>query len=287
MKALLKILAHSLALLFYWVISGMISSKIFNIPQVDQDNPGLILGLLWLICLLNVSVLHLYLKHSSIPKLRRAVHLFIILFGIQWLLTQIEAWFFIDPEVMSRTLISSLVVGGAIMSILYALLTYFTYPKREHTTTWVWPEKKTLIIRLFIAALLIYPLLYHNFGYFIAWQSVALREFYTGSDENLGYWTLVYQNIFERPIYLLQVFRSLLWMGLAWIMLQGFTGTRKYAMLTLGSLFAVLMNSSLLIPNPIMPDEVRLYHAIETVTSNFIWGMILILLLTRKPGAAR
>lgn len=35
------------------------------------------------------------------------------------------------------------------------------------------------------------------------------------------------------------------------------------------------MNAQLLLPNPYMPTDVRLMHAIEITSSNFIWGMVI------------
>ncbi len=282
MKTTLKILGHSFALLFFWIIANMISSSVFNISQPESANPSFVLTLLWVTCLLNASVLHLYLNHTSLSRSRRAVHLFILHFGIQWFLSQMEAWFFIDSQVMSRSLIASLVLGGAIMAFCYSVMTSFTYPEIKRQTQLGLVDKKALILNMLIAAIFIYPVIYFNFGYFIAWQSEELRNYYTGTSQNQGYWSMLHHHIFGSSIYILQVLRSFIWMGLAWIMIEGYSRTQRSAMLTLGCLFAVLMNSSLLLPNAIMPDTVRLYHAIETVTSNFIWGILLVLLFTRK-----
>jgi hypothetical protein len=43
-------------------------------------------------------------------------------------------------------------------------------------------------------------------------------------------------------------------------------------------LFAV-MTSQLLLPNPLMPDEVRMAHLLETATSNFLFGWLVVLIL--------
>ena len=52
--------------------------------------------------------------------------------------------------------------------------------------------------------------------------------------------------------------------------------------LVLGLLFAVLMNSQLLLHNPYMSGIVRLAHAVETSSSNFIWGFIIAWMITPK-----
>ena len=49
--------------------------------------------------------------------------------------------------------------------------------------------------------------------------------------------------------------------------------------LAVALLFAVLMNSQLLIPNPLMPREVRMVHLQETASSNFLFGWLIVWLL--------
>jgi hypothetical protein len=282
MKTILKISGHALALLLFWIVSGMILSPLFGIQEPQQDNPGLFLILMLVVCLLNVSVIHLYLTHTGLPKLRRGLHLFILLFGIQWFMSQMESWFFIDEDVMSKSFIIFIVANGALMSLLYVILTYFTYPRHDSTSQLPWTDSKHLATRAVIAMLFIYPLIYFVFGYFIAWQSPELREYYTGSTINQGFWKMMYQNVFESSLYLFQTFRTLLWIAIGYFMIHGFIGSRKVAMITLGLLFAVIMNSGHLLPNDIMPDTVRAYHAVETTSSNFLWGVIIVSLFTRR-----
>jgi hypothetical protein len=57
--------------------------------------------------------------------------------------------------------------------------------------------------------------------------------------------------------------------------------------LTIGLLFAVVMNAQLLIPNPYMPEVVRITHLIETATSNFVFGLLVGWLLARRPADGR
>jgi hypothetical protein len=48
--------------------------------------------------------------------------------------------------------------------------------------------------------------------------------------------------------------------------------------LAVALLFAV-MTSQLLLPNPLMPAEVRMAHLVETATSNFLFGWLVVLIL--------
>jgi len=52
--------------------------------------------------------------------------------------------------------------------------------------------------------------------------------------------------------------------------------------LMLGLLFGVVMNAQLLIPNPYMPEAVRMAHLVETASSNFIFGLLVGWLLTER-----
>ncbi|HEX5834694.1 MAG TPA: hypothetical protein VFY34_12605, partial [Pyrinomonadaceae bacterium] len=55
--------------------------------------------------------------------------------------------------------------------------------------------------------------------------------------------------------------------------------------LAVALLFAV-MTSQLLLPNPLMPAEVRMVHLVETATSNFLFGWLVVLIL-RGTGRTR
>jgi hypothetical protein len=48
--------------------------------------------------------------------------------------------------------------------------------------------------------------------------------------------------------------------------------------LAVALLFAVV-NLQLLLPNPFMPQEVRMVHLLETTTSNFLFGWVVVLVL--------
>jgi len=45
------------------------------------------------------------------------------------------------------------------------------------------------------------------------------------------------------------------------------------------------MNSQLLLPNPFMPREVRMVHLVETASSNFLFGWLIVLVLEWQRDA--
>ena len=57
-------------------------------------------------------------------------------------------------------------------------------------------------------------------------------------------------------------------------------GPRWETVLAVGLLFSVLTAASLLLPNPLLPPEVRAVHLVETGSSNFLFGLLVGWLLT-------
>ena len=52
-------------------------------------------------------------------------------------------------------------------------------------------------------------------------------------------------------------------------------------------LFGVVATSLLLLPNPLMPPKVRMVHLLETATSNFLFGWLVVLVLCRRRESER
>jgi hypothetical protein len=135
-----------------------------------------------------------------------------------------------------------------------------------------------------IAAVVVaYELLYFGFGYFVAWKDPAIQEFYQGTDPG-SFWLQLRQVATKTPgLYGLQAFRALLWIGftlpvIAMLRQKGWKG----GLIT--ALFVSLpMNIPHIMPNPYMPADVRAVHFTETVSSTFIFGILLFLLFASTP----
>jgi hypothetical protein len=78
-----------------------------------------------------------------------------------------------------------------------------------------------------------------------------------------------------------QVLRALCWTALALLVTRMLKRDRLETALVIGLLFAV-MTAPLLLPNPYMPEAVRMAHLIETASSNFIFGTFVAWLLTQQ-----
>ncbi len=136
-------------------------------------------------------------------------------------------------------------------------------------------------------AAVIYPILYFTFGYYIAWRNPELAAFYGGVDP--GSFSAQLSNIVQNDpfIYFFQVLRGLMWIGLAVIIIRTMKGSAWEIGLYVGVLFSILMNNVHLIPQPLMPRSVQISHFIETVSSNFIWGLAIVWLLHRQHYSLR
>jgi uncharacterized membrane protein YgcG len=182
-----------------------------------------------------------------------------------------------------------IVLAGAITAALFSALAVLVLGKRRHNapeednshlnmsfSEWVW--KLTVIA-------IAYVILYFTFGYFIAWKSPAVRAYYGGSDP--GSFLLQMMSVLRGTPWLLplQVVRAMLWTALAVLVIRMMKGRFWEVGLGVALLFAVVMNTQLLIPNPFMPAEVRMAHLVETASSNFLFGWLVVwvLFMKRRP----
>jgi len=87
----------------------------------------------------------------------------------------------------------------------------------------------------------------------------------------------------------LQAARALMWTALAVLIIRMMKGEWWEAGLAVALSFTVLMNSQLLLPNPLMPQEVRMVHLLETASSNFLFGWLVVFVLLgwQIPGRAQ
>jgi hypothetical protein len=150
--------------------------------------------------------------------------------------------------------------------------------QKPHSQTHV--DSSESVINIIFAAF-IYVVLYFTFGYFIAWQSPALRAYYGGGNSN-GFLTQLTETWRATPwLFPFQFLRGLLWTLLALPIIRMLRGQRLEKAIVVGLLFAVV-TSQLLLPNPLMPYEVRMRHLVETASSNFLFGCIVVWLLNRS-----
>jgi hypothetical protein len=217
--------------------------------------------------------------------------IFIVSFGVMTIMGQMETAVFVTR--LPAGMLPRIVLLGAILTGLFSPLSVLILGKRKRATAedetnsrllmpvseWIW--KLGLIAIAYVA-------LYFTFGYFIAWRNPAVREYYGGTDSG-SFIAQMRMMIRETPwLPLFQVLRAMMWTALALPVMRMMKGQWWEAGLAVALLFAVFMNSQLLLPNPFMPPTVRMAHLVETASSNFLFGWLMVwLLLFRREPARR
>ncbi len=217
--------------------------------------------------------------------------LFLIYYIIYSFLGWIEALAF--PAVSNRMppgMATSLLTTALIIGIPFCLLEVWILGKTRPdpadaqlpprfqmpASEWIW--KATL-------AVVLYEIVYFTFGYYVAWRTPGLPEFYGGSDP--GSFIGQLGNVLRDTPWLiaLQIPRALLWMVAGCTILAMHKGKVWEAALATGLAFTVLMNAGMILPNPFFTPVVQHAHTIELFSSNLLYGILLGLLMMWRPAS--
>lgn len=291
MKAALLIAIRVVALsALYFFLFAAVSGALLS-TQTEPSGPaeaGAALAALLAISFLNTTVLTYVILRSRWAGWKLILTIFFVLFGVVTFMSQIETAFFVTR--LPQGVLPRLFLAGAIFAALFSPLAVLILGKRKpdrvnhenrkrlNMTPGEWGAKLSGIVAAYL-------ILYFTFGYFIAWKSPAVRAYYGGTDPGsfLAQMSAVLRNT---PLLLpLQAVRALLWTALAIPVIRMMKGQWWEAGLAVALLFTVVMNSQLLLPNPFMPAEVRMAHLLETASSNFLFGWLIVLVLLQKRRA--
>jgi hypothetical protein len=202
-----------------------------------------------------------------------------LFWGIKTFTSQIEAAYFM-PNVQSGMLPGLLLMtvpvtlGVAVLGV--ALGGKLKRGQLAEQPAWQSPQlsSKETWTKVVLLACLVYPALFFAAGWFIAFSSEELRAFY-GQPEGGTFWAHISALLVREPqLYLLESARGLLWVAFAIPLLRTTAGPRWVGGLHVVLWFAVLQNDVHWVPNPFMSPTIRLYHFIETASSNLVWGAL-------------
>ena len=273
-------MALTIILFVCFAIAGRIAGQASS--QTAEQAGASALTLL-AVCLLEATILTHLILRSRWTRWRLMAAVFFVYFGVTTFMSQIESAVFITrlpPGMLPR-----LFLMGAMIAAPFSVLAVLVLGKRKpeavdtqrHSrlempvSEWAW--KLALIA-------VTYVILYFTFGYFIAWRNPAVLEYYAGIDEG-SFLTHMAAELRNRPWLIpFQLMRALFWVALALPVIQMMQGQRLETAVTVAVLFGVLMTARLFLPNPYMPEPVRMAHFVETGSSNFIFGLFLTWLLT-------
>ncbi len=284
---ILKVIILTFLMFVLMAIGGLLVTPELDSSQVASASSASSMIRVSLVCLIDTILLTWFIVRSRITGLRLMVITTILFYGIKTFLSIIEYWFFIESDVTISNLFLSTVPMAVIFPIIAVpLLGKLKQGEGVESVSLILFDKdrKDWIWKILLLIVIVYPLIYFIFGYYVAWQNEAVRTYYNGVDYG-GFFTHFSHTLKENPwLYFFQVGRGLIWVLLAILVIRSMKGGIWEVGLFTGLLFALIMNDSHLIPNPLMPPAVQKIHFIETASSNFIWGLSIVLLLAWRPG---
>jgi hypothetical protein len=259
-------------------------------PDNANTEPGLVSptsGLL-IIALANLPIIAALILTSRWGGWKLAVGLALAYYGAVTFLMQIETWYFLSSITVGPQLLPRLFLMGIPPAFVFVPLAVWILGKGRATANTspnpalVMPVPQWFWKLAAIAAA--YLILYWSAGYFIAWQNPELRAFYGQPGEITSFTTQIADTVRQYPtLFPFQILRAMLWMLCALPVIRGSRVNAWWTALLVGLLFSVPQNIGHILANPLLPiASVRLSHMIETASSTFIFGAVVVWLLHRE-----
>jgi len=243
---------------------------------------------LLLVGIANTILVAALVLSSKWGGLRLSLLLSLAYFGAVTFVMQIETWYFLSDITVNAKLMPYLFIMGLPVAFLFVPLSVWILGKgRGQNSTfslnaiaipfgqWIW--KLCLIAVAYVT-------LYWLAGYYIAWQNSELRAFYGSPGIITPFWEHTTNTLRTNPgLFLFQVFRSMIWTLCALPIIFGSKLNAWWTALLVGLFFSIPQNLGHIMENSLIPGaSVRLSHFIETASSTFIFGLLVVWLLHRK-----
>ncbi|HUH97748.1 MAG TPA: hypothetical protein VLZ89_10345 [Anaerolineales bacterium] len=290
MKNILLTVARLIALFIIYLVLFTAASRLNNPPGLQQmftpqqlSQAARALPIVSLIMSMMLAYLAL---RSRWHGWKLAGALFLIFYTLYTFLGWVELLAFpaVSDQMPKGMLTPGMLIEGLILALPFSLLAVWILGRTGKDVAQD-PEKARLSMpapewawKLACAAIL-YVIVYFTFGYYVAWRTPGLPQFYGGTDP--GTFPAQLDSVLrDTPwLYALQLGRGLIWAGVGCLILRMHKGGAWEAGLATGLSFTVLMNAALLFPNPFMPPFVAHAHTIELLSSNFLYGILLSVLM--------
>lgn len=232
------------------------------------------------VALSSTAVLAYLVLRSRLAGPKLACMIGIAFYAVHTLLQQVEALAF--PAVADRMpagMIPRLLVSGALFAALIAPASVFLLgkwkpePDQQRGALESGSFRSHWVLRL-SSSVVLYEIIYFGFGYFIAWRTPGLPEFYHGHDPGSLFGQLA-NVIADSPwLPILQAARGACWTLIAVVLMRTSRAGMWEASLAIGLFFSVTVAVQLSFPNPYMPDYVVRAHQRELMVSNFTFGVL-------------
>ncbi len=272
--------------IFYMGGAQLVGDKL---PDIKPE-PGLVplgAGLLLIGIATTLIVAGLVLSSRWVGW-RLAILLSLAYYGAVTFVTQIETWYFLSDLTVDKELMPYLFLMGLPVAFLFVPLAVWIlgkWRKQDSEFSFKIPEIPfpQWIWKLGLIAV-VYVSLYWLAGYFIAWQNPVLRSFYGSPGAITPFWEHTANTLRTDPgLFPFQVLRSMIWTLCALPVIFGSRLNAWWTALLVALFFSIPQNVGHIMENPLIPlASVRLSHFIETASSTYIFGLVVVWLLHRK-----
>jgi hypothetical protein len=282
---LVRLMLASVAMSVAYMLSTLIISQT-GTPMTPEEASWAGQAL-FIVSTINALVLSYPILRSDWHGLRLIGVVFIIQFGVETFMTQIETLYFNRSLQVKAHEMMELIASGALRALIFAPLAVLFLGKLKNSgqsgdsrtalklSEWGWR---------FATLAALYPIIYFVFGYYVAWQWEETRLFYSGTTAILPFLTH-FRGLFNSDPYIIpfQIMRGALWAALAMLIVKMMKAKRWESALAVGLIFAGMLSSGIgLFPNPYMPSMVRQSHFYELMSSMLLFGGIAGWTLHRK-----
>jgi len=256
-----KTLAVTFAAVLAQVLIGALVYQV--VGPVGEDWPGFSETILPLLAgtLLTVIVLICPTVWSRLSGVRLFLALFLLVFGLNVFLTNIEGAIFLNRSPLQ---VWSGIVNGTLRASVLALLMVMAFGGGSTPDSAGALQRRFTTGQLagrFTLAAFVYLTLYIVAGLLIL---PHIQAFYDMQEMNLGPWFFPFQ-----------LLRGTLYVLFAWYLVRNIEAPRWRTALAAAIMFPIIAGvADLLTPMPFMPDHVRHWHILEIGWSNFVYGLL-------------
>ncbi len=205
------------------------------------------------------------------------------MYGISTVAAQIESLVYLSPKLPSG-MVRAIFLQGAFSTALFSPLAVLllgkwrSASKAEPSSA---PFRMRVPSALWRLAVIVvaFVFLYMFFGYYVAWQSPAVRQYYGGPAYSTFDGVLKANWTYHPWIYPLQALRALLYVVCLYPLVRMLRVARWETAVAM-ALFLSIWTTVLLLPNPMMPPSVAYAHFWETLSFSLVFGALTGLLLS-------
>ena len=288
----LKVIVLTIVMFILWTVgSGIFTADSALAQQMSPEDAAASGLMLIVVSFIDTPILTYFILRSRLRGLRLMVTVSLVFYGVKTFLSIIEAWWFMTD--VNAAEIPGLFLQTVPLAVLFPVIAVWMLGKAKKAedaddtpnTRLVMPTGQ-LIWKVAFLSVIVYPVLFWTFGYYVAFSNPELVAYYGATHP--GSFLAQIGNVWaDDPfVFLFEVFRGLVWVALAAPVIRTTKGRVWEAGLIVALLFSLVQNDMHLIPG-VMPPSVRLSHFIETASSNFIFAVIITWLLHREHSSLR